>query len=40
MFEKYDVDGSGFIEYTEFIAATMDKEKLMSDDALKKAFEV
>lgn len=30
-----DVDGNGFLEYTEFVAATMNRKKMMSKESLK-----
>jgi calcium-dependent protein kinase len=33
-----DVDGNGFLEYTEFVAATMNRKKMLSMEQLKKAF--
>ena len=33
-----DVDGSGSIDYTEFIAATLDAQVYMRDDYLRTAF--
>ena len=38
--ELADVDCSGFIDYTEFIRVTMDKEALLSDKNLKSAFDM
>eukprot|EP00921_Rhytidocystis_pertsovi_P015571 GHVQ01024763.1.p1 GENE.GHVQ01024763.1~~GHVQ01024763.1.p1 ORF type:complete len:591 (-),score=80.89 GHVQ01024763.1:886-2658(-) len=38
--EDADTDGSGYIDYTEFIAATMDKKLYMKDDVLWAAFRV
>jgi serine/threonine protein kinase len=35
-----DIDGNGYIEYQEFIAATYDKKKLLTEYNLKKAFEL
>lgn len=35
-----DIDGSGFIDYTEFIVATTQKETLLSKENLEKAFSV
>jgi len=36
--EMVDLDKSGFIDYTEFIAATLDKKKLISKERLEQAF--
>ena len=38
MIEECDVDGSGFIDYTEFIAASINKQKILSSDKLESAF--
>ena len=35
-----DTDNSGQIEYTEFLAATMDAHVYMRDDYLKTAFDM
>ena len=35
-----DTDGSGDINYTEFLAATMDEQIYMRDDYLKTAFQM
>ena len=35
-----DVDHSGYIDYSEFIVAVMNKRKLLSEENLKKAFDV
>ena len=39
MFKKADTDGSGHIDYTEWISATINKKKLLSDNNLKAAFD-
>jgi len=39
IFSQIDVDGSGYIDYTEFIAATMDLKKASSEHLLERAFE-
>lgn len=36
--EQVDVDGSGFIDYTEFILASLSKDVLLSKENLSKAF--
>ncbi len=36
--EKVDVDKNGFIDLTEFIVATIDKQKLLSSERLLAAF--
>jgi calcium-dependent protein kinase len=38
--EDVDADGSGVIDYTEFLAATMDKAKYMNEDICWAAFRV
>ena len=35
-----DTDGSGEIDYSEWIVATTDKKKLLTDDKLRVAFSV
>ena len=37
---KVDIDHSGFIDYTEFIAASIDEKKLLSKNNLKVVFEM
>ena len=34
MFEKVDIDGSGEIEYSEFMVATLNEKNLMSNNKL------
>lgn len=34
IFNRIDIDGSGFIDYNEFIAATMDMEEMMTAEKL------
>lgn len=36
--QSIDTDRSGFIDYTEFIAATLDKEVYLSEEKLANAF--
>jgi len=38
--EKIDVDKNGFIEYEEFLRASLDKEKLLSKENIKLAFDL
>ena len=38
MFEQIDIDGNGTIDYTEFVMATMNQMKLISNDKLEAAF--
>ena len=33
-----DADGSGFIDYSEFCVAAIDKKKLLSDKKIRQAF--
>ena len=40
IFDLVDTDKSGSIDYTEFIAATMDKEKAICKQSLQMAFRV
>jgi calcium-dependent protein kinase len=35
---RVDTDNSGFIDYSEFLAAAMDKKKLLSEEKLKATF--
>ena len=37
--DSVDLDGNGFINYTEFLTAVTNKTKLLSDTNLKIAFE-
>ena len=36
--EAVDIDNNGSIDYTEFIAATMNRKKLLNKDNLEAAF--
>jgi calcium-dependent protein kinase len=38
MMEICDANGSGFINYSEFLTATMDRGKLLRQDNLDAAF--
>lgn len=38
MFKAVDLNNSGFIDYTEFVAATMNCQRIRVTDALWKAF--
>lgn len=40
IFGQIDVDGSGYIDYTEFVASAMNMEALMTDQKLKRAFDM
>lgn len=38
MFKAVDIDGSGSIDYTEFVMATMNEKDLITNERLKAAF--
>lgn len=38
--KNVDIDRNGHIDYSEFIAATIDKRKLLSKERLKAAFSI
>lgn len=38
LFNSIDIDGSGKIEYSEFVLASMNEQQLLSEDRLKQAF--
>lgn len=38
IFNKVDIDGSGFIDYSEWVVATIPKQKLLTNDILWNAF--
>jgi len=40
MFEKVDADGSGEIDYSEFVVATMNEKNLLSNNKLQTAFKM
>lgn len=40
MIEGIDTDGSGLVEYTEFLAATIDEKRHLEDAACRSAFQV
>ena len=40
MFNKVDADGSGEIDYSEFVVATMNDKALLSSDKLQTAFKM
>lgn len=40
MFNAVDSDKSGFIDYTEFIVATVNQEDFMSNEFLQAAFKM
>lgn len=38
IFSKVDIDGSGQIDYSEWVVATINKEKLLTKEKLQAAF--
>tara|TARA_B110000285_G_C14531590_1_gene341033 strand:+ start:233 stop:499 length:267 start_codon:yes stop_codon:yes gene_type:complete len=40
MFDAVDTDGSGMIEYSEFVVATLGEEVLLSEDKLIMTFKM
>lgn len=40
LFDSVDIDGSGFIDYSEFIMATMNEKKNISEEKLMSAFKI
>lgn len=40
MFNSVDIDNSGYIDYSEFIVATMNEKNLFSEKKLKAAFKM
>jgi calcium-dependent protein kinase len=40
MFDKVDADGSGAIDYSEFVVATMNEKNLLSNNKLQTAFKM
>lgn len=40
MFNRVDIDGSGEIDYTEWVMATIDKKSLLTEEKLKEAFKI
>jgi calcium-dependent protein kinase len=40
MFSKVDADGSGEIEYSEFVVATLNEKNLLSNNKLQTAFKM
>lgn len=39
IFVKIDIDKSGYVDYSEFLSATIDKKTLLRKDELKQIFE-
>jgi len=40
LFAAVDVDNSGFIDYTEFVVASMNEKALMTNERLAGAFKI
>ena len=40
MFQEVDLDGSGYLDYSEFVVATMNEKNLFSEKKLKAAFKM
>lgn len=40
LFDSVDIDGSGFIDYSEFVVATMNEKNLFSEKKLRAAFKM
>jgi calcium-dependent protein kinase len=40
IFNRIDIDLSGYIDYTEFVAAAMDMNQLLTNSKLKRAFDM
>ena len=40
MFDAVDIDKSGFIDYSEFVVATMNEKNLLSNEKLQSAFKM
>ena len=40
MFDKVDADGSGSIDYSEFVVATMNEKNMLSNNKLQTAFKM
>lgn len=40
VFGKVDIDGSGFVDYTEFVSAAMQEEKLLNKLKLEQTFKI
>lgn len=38
LFDRIDVDGTGAIEYSEFVVASMHEKSLLTDEKLMSAF--
>jgi len=40
MFDKVDLDKSGFIDYSEFVIASMNEKELLTNEKLQAAFKM
>lgn len=40
MFESVDIDKSGFIDYSEFVVASMNEKQLLTNEKLQSAFKM
>jgi calcium-dependent protein kinase len=40
IFDTVDIDGSGFIDYSEWVVATINKQKLLTNEILWNAFQL
>ena len=40
MFDLVDIDGSGFIDYSEFVIASMNEKNLLTNEKLQSAFKM
>lgn len=40
IFHKIDTDGSGTIDYSEFVAASIDRKKMLSKRSLERVFKM
>ncbi len=40
MFKSVDLDGSGYIDYSEFVIASMNEKQLLTEDKLQAAFKM
>ena len=38
MFDSIDIDKSGFIDYSEFVVASMNEKQLLTNEKLQQAF--